>query len=638
MCGIAGIFSFDGPPVQEGRLRAMCNRLAHRGPDGEGVWLSADGRIGLAHRRLSIIDLSAAASQPMANADGSIQLVFNGEIYNHAALRRELQSRSNYVWRTDHSDTEVIIHAYEEWGIDCVARLHGDFAIALWDGRQRRLWFIRDRMGVKPLYYVRLPHAIAFASEIKALFALPEVPRRMNEAALGDYLSFLTTAAPETLFEQIQKLPSATRILVRNDGSTATERYWDPFAAQPLHNVDLATAGELVLQELRQAVRYRKESDVPVGVFLSGGIDSSANATLFAEGGDRVNTFSIGYDAKYASYADELPYAAATAARVGAAHHERRLSEQDVVQFTERMVYHQDEPIADAVCVPLYYVAQLARDAGVIVCQVGEGSDELFCGYPFWRQHLRIARWNSLPIPAPLKRLALGVLRLAGKSAGYPYEVLRRAAHAEPTFWGGAEGLTAIEKGQVLAPAVQRRLADRSPADALAPIRRRFEQAAWEPTQLNWMTYLDLNLRLPELLLARVDKMTMAASVEARVPYLDHKFIELAFAIPTALKEGNGELKRVLKRAVSGVLPAEVIHRRKQGFGLPMHEWLSTRLGAQISERVERFARTTGILDPARSGDFVRTANWSKVWMLYNLALWHDRFIMGDGQFAPGHG
>lgn len=636
MCGIAGIFSFDGPSVQESQLRAMCKRLAHRGPDGEGVWLSQDGRTGLAHRRLSIIDLSAAAAQPMASADGSIQLVFNGEIYNHAALRRELQSRGNRQWRTDHSDTEVIIHAYQEWGIDCIAQLRGDFAIALWDGRQRRLWLVRDRMGVKPLYYVRLPRGIAFASEIKALFALAEVPRRMNEGALGDYLSFLTTAAPETLFDQIQKLPSATRMLVRDDGSTATERYWDPFAAQPLRGADLASAGEMVLDELRRSVRYRKESDVPVGVFLSGGIDSSANATLFAEGGDRVNTFSIGYDANYASYADELPFAAATAARVGAAHHERRLNAQDVAAFSERMVYHQDEPIADVVCVPLYYVAQLARDAGVIVCQVGEGSDELFCGYPFWRQHLRVARWNALPVPGVVKQLALGLLRLAGQSGGYPYELLRRAARAESTFWGGAEGLTAVEKQHVLARDVQRRLADRSPADALAPIRRRFEQAAWEPTQLNWMTYLDLNLRLPELLLARVDKMTMAASVEARVPFLDHKFIELAFAIPTALKGGEGELKRVLKHAVRGLVPEEVIQRRKQGFGLPMREWLA-HLAPQIERRVGAFAASTGLLDADNVRDFLRRADWSKAWLLYNLALWHDRFIAGDAQMPPVH-
>jgi asparagine synthase (glutamine-hydrolysing) len=633
MCGIAGIFSFAGPGVEERDLRAMCNRLAHRGPDGAGAWLSADRRVGLGHRRLSIIDLSSAAAQPMPNEDGSVQLVFNGEIFNHAEIRRELQAIGGYRWRTDHSDTEVIVHAYQAWGTDCLQRFRGDFAFALWDGRQQRLWLARDRVGVKPLYYVFLPGAIAFASEIKALFALAGVPRRLNEEAVNNYLSFLTSPAPQTLFAGIEKLPAASHLTVDSSGRRTSRIYWDPFAAAtPLLRAGEQEIAARVLEELRTSVSYRKESDVPVGVFLSGGIDSSANAVLFGENGDAVKTFSIGYDAQYESYVDELPYAAATAQRIGAEHHVRRLRARDVTDFIERMVWQQDEPIGDVVCVPLYYVAKLARDAGVIVCQVGEGSDELFCGYPFWRQHLRIAQWDRLPCPRVLKRAGLGALRLAGRSQGYPYEILRRSAHGEPTFWGGAEGLTEAEKVRVLSAEFRGKFSGHSPAEALWPIRKRFEASAWEPSQLNWMTYLDLNLRLPELLLARVDKMTMATSVEGRVPYLDHKLIELAMSIPTAVKAGDLELKRVLKRAVRGVLPAEVIERRKQGFGLPMREWLAGELGAQIEQRVRKFAESSAILDVAAATAFMREANWAKSWLLYNLAVWHERFITGDAQ------
>ncbi|MDO9487715.1 MAG: asparagine synthase (glutamine-hydrolyzing), partial [Sphingomonadaceae bacterium] len=377
MCGIVGIFSFSGRPVEPARIVAMADRVAHRGPDGSGVWISDDARVGFGHRRLSIIDLSANAAQPMANHDGSIQLVFNGEIFNHAEIRRELEATGRYQWRTDHSDTEVVIHAYEQWGLDCLDRFRGDFAIALWDGRERRLWLARDRVGVKPLYYTAIPGGIAFASEIKALLAIPEVPRRVNEQAVYDYLSFLTPPPPATMFEGIYKMPAATWMLVDDSGNRREHRYWDPFdGVTPLVGVSDKEIAERVLDELRRSIRYRKESDVPVGVFLSGGIDSSANAALFAEDGGPVQTFSIGYDASYPSYVDELPFAEETAARVGAKHHVRRLRSRDVTDLVEKMVYHQDEPIGDVVCVPLYYVSKLARDAGVIVCQVGEGADE----------------------------------------------------------------------------------------------------------------------------------------------------------------------------------------------------------------------------------------------------------------------
>lgn len=631
MCGIVGIFSFSGRPVDRAGITAMADRVAHRGPDGSGVWISDDARVGFGHRRLSIIDLSANAAQPMANHDGSIQLVFNGEIFNHAEIRRELEATGRYQWRTDHSDTEVIVHAYEQWGLDCLDRFRGDFAIALWDGRERRLWLARDRVGVKPLYYTAIPGGIAFASEIKALLALPEVPRRVNEQAVYDYLSFLTPPPPATMFEGIYKMPAATWMLVDDGGNRREHRYWDPFAAAtPLIGVSDKEIAERVLDELRRSVRYRKESDVPVGVFLSGGIDSSANAALFAEDGGPVQTFSIGYDASYPSYVDELPFAEETATRVGAKHHVRRLRSRDVTDLVEKMVYHQDEPIGDVVCVPLYYVSKLARDAGVIVCQVGEGADELFCGYPFWREHLRVAKWDALPVPGLAKRAALGAMAAAGRGDSYSYELLRRSTAGEPTFWGGAEGLIEHEKQTLLGKDLRDRARGRTSAAALAPIRERFLANAWEPSALNWMTYLDLNLRLPELLLSRVDKMSMATSIEGRVPYLDHKFVELAMSIPTAVKVGDNELKRVLKMAVADVLPASTINRKKQGFGLPMREWLAGDLGDEIERRVTRFAENTGILDPAAAAAFVRDANWAKAWLLYNLAIWHERFIEKD--------
>jgi asparagine synthase (glutamine-hydrolysing) len=628
MCGLNGIFSFAGGRVETEEIAAMRDSMAHRGPDGAGLWISGDGRVGFGHRRLSIIDLSSAAAQPMSNADGSVQVVFNGEIYNHAELRSELEATGRYRWRTDHADTEVIIHAYEAWGIDCIDRLRGMFAFALWDSRVDRLWLVRDRIGIKPLYWTMTAGRIAFASEIKALLALESVPRAMNEEALFHYLSFLTPPAPLTMFSGIHKLPAGMRMAVDGSGAIHAEQYWDPWKhVTPLTNVDEREVAERLLSELRTSVRYRKVSDVPVGVFLSGGIDSSVNAALFSEGAAPPNTFSIGYDDEYASCRDELPDARAMALHLHSIHHERRLSESDAIGVLDAMIYHLDEPNGDAVCVPMYFLAKLARDAGVKVCQVGEGSDELFCGYPFWQSHLQVNRLNALPAPRFAKRAALGALALAGRKSKYSYEVLRRAAAGEPTFWGGAEGLTDADKRTVLGPELRARFAGATSADALVLIRRAFMESSWEPSALNWMTHLDLAIRLPELLLMRVDKMTMAASVEGREPFLDHKLVEFALSVPTSMKTGNGELKHLLKRAVRGVIPESVIDRPKQGFSIPVHEWMRRELGNVMRTRILRFADSTGILDSRTLPGFLDNASWSKVWQLFNLAAWHDRFI-----------
>lgn len=374
MCGIAGVLAFDRGSfrVTPDLVTAMRESVAHRGPDGGDTWVDAAGVVGLGHRRLSIIDLAASASQPMANEDGSLRIVFNGEIYNHADLRAELSKSGRQTWLTDHADTEVILHGYEEWGIDCVSRLRGMFAFALWDARQRAMWLVRDRVGIKPLYYSIEPDRLTFGSEIKAMLTVPGQRRAVHEEALFHYLSFLTTPGTQTLFDGIRKLAPGTWMRVDHAGQVKQQRYWDVWSvARPLPPQSDEALAERILSELRASVRLRKVSDVPVGVFLSGGLDSSTNAALFAEGESRpVRTFSIGYDRDYDGYANELHYARQMAERIGAEHHERRLTRDDVVEFLPRMVHLQDEPIADPVCVPVYYVAELARRSGTIVCQL----------------------------------------------------------------------------------------------------------------------------------------------------------------------------------------------------------------------------------------------------------------------------
>jgi asparagine synthase (glutamine-hydrolysing) len=631
MCGITGSYAFDPntPAVEPALLDAMRDTMTHRGPDGGRTWVADDGRVGLAFRRLAIIDLAETAMQPMSNEDGSVRLVFNGEIYNHAAIRAELEQIGGHRWQTDHSDTETIVHAYEEWGIDCLHRFRGMFAIALWDARRRALWLIRDRIGIKPLYYTVRNGRLIFASEIKALLQDPAQPRRVHEEAFYHYLSFLTTPAPQTLFAGIKKLPGGCWLRVDADGTITEQRYWEPWDyTQPLTGLSEDEIARRLLEELRTAVKLRKVSDVPVGVFLSGGIDSSTNAALFSEGETQpIKTFSIGYQGEYESYQNELHYARQMAQLVGADHHELLLTQDDLLDFLPRMVQLQDEPIADPVCVPVYYVSKLARDHGVIVCQVGEGSDELFWGYPHWKRMLQLQQYNAWPVPAPLKQLGLVGLRWAGKEQKLYYEYLRRGALGQPIFWGGAEAFSDTEKQMLLSPRLRQSFAGCTSWEAIRPTYQRFVDKAWEQSPLHWMTFADLNLRLPELLLMRVDKMSMGVSLEGRVPFLDHKFVELALSIPTEVKTRNGTLKHILKKAVRGLIPDELIDRKKQGFGVPVYEWFFDRLGAQARQELDSFCQQTDFLDRAAVLRLCDTRNGPKVWYLLNFALWWKEYV-----------
>ena len=630
MCGITGAMTFDaGYRVTPDLIDRMRDTMAHRGPDGVGTWVSDDARVGLGFRRLAIIDLNPNAIQPMVNEDGRYRLVFNGEVYNHAEIRKELERIGGHVWKTDHADGEVILHAFEEWGIDCLERFRGMFGLAIWDAQEHALWLVRDRIGIKPLYYSVHDDRITFASEIKALLQDPDQLREVDEDAFFDYLSFLTTPAPKTLFKGIRKLPSGSWLRVTGDGQITEKKWWDVLdRTVPLHESSEEEIAARVLDELRTSVRLRKVSDVPVGVFLSGGIDSSTNAALFSEGEtSQVKTFSIGYEGEYGSYKNELDYARRMAGEVGADHHELKLTQDDLINFIPRMVQLQDEPIADPVCVPVYYVSKLARDNGVIVAQVGEGADELFCGYPSWGRALELQRMDDLPVPRPLKHLGLAGLRAMGKGDSSRYEWLRRGAEGQPVFWGGAEAFTQAQKQKLLSPRLRGQFAGRTSWDALSTIRKRFEDKAWETSNLNWMTYLDLNLRLPELLLMRVDKMSMGVGLEGRVPFLDHKFVELAMSIPTATKTNGGSLKYILKKAVRGVIPDEMIDRPKQGFGVPVYEWFFDRLGDQIRRDLDDFTSKTDYFDAGAVRSFLDTGQGPQAWYLYNFAMWWREYI-----------
>jgi asparagine synthase (glutamine-hydrolysing) len=631
MCGIAGVLSFDreGAPIEPATIDAMRESLRHRGPNGGCSWMSPQRHVGLGHRRLSIIDLATTASQPMGNEDGSVQLIFNGEIYNHAELRAELSRSGTHRWLTDHSDTEVIVHAFETWGIDCLHRLRGMFAFALWDAREQVMWLVRDRIGIKPLYYTLDSHRLTFASEIKALLEVPGQRRQVHEEALFHYLSFLTTPGTQTLFDGIRKLEPGTWLRVDARGGSRLHRYWDVWDhARPLAEASDEAIAERVLAELRTSVRLRKLSDVPVGVFLSGGLDSSTNAALFSEGeGAPVRTFSIGYDRDYAGYSNELHFAREMAEQIHADHHERRLTRDDVVEFLPKMVHLQDEPIADPVCVPVYYVAELARRHGTVVCQLGEGADELFIGYRNWLQALDRQQLADWPVPGVVTGIGAAALKAAGYGHAWQTEYLRRASLNQPLFWGGAESFPDGEKRRLLSPRLATAFRGLTSWEAIAPIHHDFMAKAHEPSHLNWMSYVDLRLRLPELLLMRVDKMTMGVGLEARVPFLDHEFATFAMSIPSSRKAPNGRLKHLLKLAVKGVIPQHLIDRRKQGFGVPVDDFFAGRLADVATRELTRFCNDADLINRDAALDLVRTGQGAKTWYLLNLAMWWRHFI-----------
>ena len=592
MCGICGVWEYGASNgrVNESLLARMRDQMTHRGPDDSGELVFDNARGGFGFRRLSIIDLSAAGHQPMHGCDERTWLVFNGEIYNHAKLRADLEQRG-HVYRSK-TDSETILHLYEERGIDFVHDLEGDYGIALWDATREQLVLVRDRIGVKPLYYYFKDGRFIFASEIKAILQHPAVTPDIDEKALYHYLTFLTTPAPSTLFRDIHKLPAGHLLILNRDGTLNMRQYWDALPPEePIQRSDEEHKTE-ILRLLRDSIGKRMMSDVPFGVFLSGGVDSSANVALMSEQMTRpVDTFTVGFHD--AEYLNELESARRIAKQFQTNHHEVIISEKDMQDFLPGLVFHQDEPIADPVCVPLYYVSKLARDSGTIVIQVGEGADEIFSGYENYVRHLRIYEnfWRHAEnLPLALRRTVASISRPALEATGRKraaIELIRRLGADEPLFWGGVVVYDETLKPRVVSGRLRERLNGSSSIQVVNKYLNHIENERPGSDFLARMTYLELKLRLPELLLMRVDKITMATSVEARVPFLDHHLVEYALGVPRSLKVEGTSGKHILKRALEDILPRDLLYTRKRGFGAPVREWFRSALGELFDSRAE---------------------------------------------------
>jgi asparagine synthase (glutamine-hydrolysing) len=620
MCGFVAVVDTTRGLTPE-LLIDMREALVHRGPDEEGVWLSRDGSVGFGHRRLSIIDL-VAGQQPMSNEDGTVVLAYNGEVYNHQALRAELE-RYGRRFRT-RCDTEVVLAAYERYGDECLSRLDGMFAFAIWDARRRRLFFARDRAGEKPLYYAATGSGWVMASEIKALLRHPDVRRAVDVEALSYYLSFLTTPPPNTLFDGISKVPAAHCGSWSEAEGLRTWRWWNLPGREPMIGLSEDDAAAQLHDLFAASVEERMMSDVPIGVYLSGGVDSSANvAFMCRHSSGPLRTFSIAFADEPSL--NELAQARRVAAYFGTDHSELVLKDDDVVACLPSLVHHQDEPIADPVCVPLFHLARLTKRSGVTVVQIGEGSDESFFGYPAYTQIFRgtqaLQRTERI-VPRPLLRAA--VEGLAPFMGEHRYELMREALKRGVPAPHGIAGFSERHKRRLL-------VTNNGGGSAFDYLESRFGSARTLDGVASVGLAHEFGLRMPELLLMRIDKMTMASSVEARAPFLDPQLVEFAARLPLSFHWANGAGKRILKRAFGGVVPEFVLARPKQGFGAPVWRWLSSMrtIGEQellrepIFELLDR-----GALRQLLDGNQTSRQGF-EFWILLNFALWHRHWIEG---------
>ncbi len=574
MCGIYGLLQLDGTAARREALRGMAQRTVHRGPDDEGAY--ADGPLALGMRRLSIIDL-AGGHQPLSNEDGTLWLVANGEIYNYRELRRELAAQG-HRFKTE-SDCETLLHLYEAHGDAFLDRVNGMFAFALWDAPRKRLLIARDRLGVKPLYLWQDSRRLAFASEAKALFALPGIRAEVDRLSLRSYLSLGYVPSPQSIFRGVRKLPPAT-LLTIEDGYIVERRYWRAPADVDRTRSEAAWIGD-VRARLEESVKSQMVSDVPIGAFLSGGIDSSAVVAFMTAHSDRpVKTYSIGFTGGDAeAYYNELPYARQIAQRFGTDHHEI-LVRPDVVSLLPRLLWHMDEPIADTAFITTYLVSEFAR-RDVTVILSGVGGDELFGGYRRYLGNHYQARFDRLP--ASLRKAALA---LGDKLPSDRHSPLLNSARLAKAFLASA-GLPLEQRYrsyvEVFSDEEAAQLLCESPSTAADPLAAAFRDAT-SSDALNRMFSVDADTQLPDDLLMLTDKMSMAVSLECRVPLLDHELVELAARIPEELKMRGGRLKHVMKAALSTVLPRDILERKKRGFGTPMGAWLKGDLAPLLRE------------------------------------------------------
>lgn len=623
MCGIAGFFEPNPALTAIERrdvIQHMCDVIAHRGPDDEGFYL--DGGLAIGMRRLSIIDL-ATGHQPISNEDGSIWIVFNGEVYNYAELRTGLLQRG-HQFRTN-SDTETIVHLYEEMGDRCVEKLRGMFGFAIWDAREQKLLLARDRLGKKPLHYAQVGGALLFGSEIKSLLQHPSMKRETNLESVSDFLSFGYVPEPQTAFRGIHKLLPGHTLSFKN-GQVSTRCYWDfNYNGNRESRKDERTYIEELRREIDDAVRVRLIGEVPLGAFLSGGIDSSTVVGTMAGMLEQpVKTFSIGFSE--ASF-DELEFARVTAQKFKTDHHEFIVT-PDVCRLVEEIVWHHDEPFADVSSIPTYVVSKMAREHVTVVLS-GDGGDEVFAGYERYAIHKRREVFERIP-GAARRGLMLPLSHSLPRLTPGKNYLRNIALDPAARYVDSLAFFDERAKRRLLSDTTARLLRHH---DSTGAFRLLFNVPT-SPERIDHLIYLDSKTYLPGDILAKVDRMSMAHSVETRAPLLDHQLIEYVQTIPGSLKLHGMETKHILKRAVAGLVPDEIIHRQKKGFNVPIRQWFKRELKDLLNDTLsDQRTRERGLLNARAVRALVnehqlgRRDHARQLWGLLTLELWHRAFI-----------
>ena len=635
MCGICGLATFrPDREIREAALREMCDAMRHRGPDDEGYFVGPG--IGLGMRRLSIIDLSSG-HQPIHNEDETVWTVFNGEIYNYPVLREELLKLGHGFYT--HSDTEVLVHAYEEWGEKFIERLNGMFAFALWDRRRKRLIVARDRTGIKPLYYALHDGVLAFGSELKVLLARREQPREVDPISLQQYLALEHIPPPRSIIKGVSKLPAGS-YMVYDESGLRVIRYWDPDLARSERRkpASLAQAKGELLERLREAVRLELISDVPLGVFLSGGLDSSAVAAMMSEiTPGNVKSFSIGFDDP--SF-DESRYAEMAARHLGTDHRMLKLEAKSLLELVPRLGEILDEPMADASIIPTYALCRFARQH-VKVALGGDGGDELLAGYSTLQAHRLTQYYNRVPrlvrkglVEPAVNRLPVSMSNLSFdfKAKRFVRDSARPVAERHHLWLGNFRG---DDLRQLLTPEVQRELTG---VDPLAPVREHSRNCEAR-NDLNRVLYLDMKLYMESDILVKVDRASMANSLEVRVPLLNRVFMDYVTALPLEMKLHGFTRKYIFREAMRGKLPKEIVEREKHGFGMPVSKWLRTDLRELAHDLfAEERLRRDGLFQPEYVTRLLedhlagRRDNRKPLWTLLVFQQWYEKYIAGAAQ------
>lgn len=617
MCGINGILTWDDSPIELGRIRQMNEAIAHRGPDSDGV--HEEERLALGFRRLAMIDLDTGR-QPLHNEDKTCWLVFNGEIYNYRELLAELTARGHTFYTK--TDSEVIVHAYEEWGKACVQKFRGMFAFAIWDRKRQELFCARDHFGMKPFYYTKQKNAFVFSSEIKALLASGAVNASVDSTAFLNYLTFQYPPQEMTMFQNIHKLLPAHCMTVAANGECHIERYWQ-LSFEPEENRSLDSFIEELREQFRESVDLHLQCDVPYGTFLSSGIDSTAVTSLVAaKSAKPLSSFSVGF----ADYpVNEVEYAKQTADEIGINFFSRALTADDYLAAIPHVVRHMDEPMADPSAIPLYYLMQLAREH-VTMALSGEGADELFGGYPIYGETRAIAPFRH--VPAGLKKVIRGfAAKLPVGMYGRSY-LLRANTPLNERFVGNAFLFDEAEKRRIVSLSGETLAHYRTPFDVVAGAYE--ESKTWDP--LSQMQYTDIMHWMPGNILLKADKMSMAHSLEVRMPILDVKIAEFAAKIPAHMRVTKHTTKYVLREAMKGIIPDSVVNRPKLGFPVPLKKWLTGPLyepvrdvlaSTTIATWIDQSAATR-LLDEHKAGKFDHSR---KIWALYIFSRWHEQFV-----------